>query len=212
MRNKGFDFNSEYPVSSTTLSSDLKTYADGLVVGLLDDRGNYNASSNLFPSSGGSGPSGTILKGDTWNISVAGTLGGQIIVAGDWIRALTNSPGQTASNWTITQTGIKNVVSLVDAATIATDTSLGNVFKVTLGGNRTLGAPTNPSNGQKVVWRFKQDGTGSRTITLDPIFRVPLSIDTITLSTTSGYIDYLGAIYNADDLKWDIIAFVRGIF
>jgi hypothetical protein len=212
MKNKGFDFNSEYPVSSTALSTELKTYADGLVVGLLDDRGNYNASSNLFPSSGGSGPSGSILKGDTWNISVAGTLGTQVVNAGDWIRALSNSPGQTAGNWTITQTGIRNVVALTDSATISTNASLGNIFSVTLGGNRVLNAPTSPTNGQKVIWRFKQDGVGSRTITLDPIFRVPLSIDTITLSSTAGYIDYMGAIYNGDDLKWDVIAFVRGIF
>ena len=42
-------------------------------------------------------------------------------------------------------------VTLTDAATIATDASLGNLFRVTLGGNRTLGNPTNPVDGQKVT-------------------------------------------------------------
>lgn len=32
-----------------------QAYADALVVGLLDDRGHYDASGNVFPSSGGSG-------------------------------------------------------------------------------------------------------------------------------------------------------------
>jgi hypothetical protein len=38
---------------TNTLNS-AKTYADGLVVGLWDDRGNYSAATNVFPSAGGS--------------------------------------------------------------------------------------------------------------------------------------------------------------
>lgn len=78
-----------------------KTYADNLVVGLLDDRGNYDASVNVFPSTGGSGTSGAIKKGDMWYISVAGTLGGVSVSIGSSLRALTDTPGQTAGNWAI---------------------------------------------------------------------------------------------------------------
>lgn len=45
------------PVSTAQAAADTaalnaaKAYADGLVVGLLDDRGNYNASVNTFPAS-----------------------------------------------------------------------------------------------------------------------------------------------------------------
>jgi hypothetical protein len=78
-----------------------QAYANALVVGLLDDRGNYDASGNAFPSSGGSGSAGAILKGDLWTVSVAGTLGGTAVTAGDVVRALADSPGQTASNWAI---------------------------------------------------------------------------------------------------------------
>jgi hypothetical protein len=80
-----------------------KAYADGLVLGLLDDRGNFNASGNTFPASGGSGSAGAILKGDLWTISIAGTLGGMAVTAGDVVRALSNTPGQTAGNWAITE-------------------------------------------------------------------------------------------------------------
>ena len=38
------------------------------------------------------------------------------------------------------------VVNLTDATTIAVDASLGNDFRVTLGGNRTVGTPANPAD------------------------------------------------------------------
>ncbi|MFA4845067.1 MAG: hypothetical protein WC654_00725 [Patescibacteria group bacterium] len=78
-----------------------KSYVDGLVTGLLDDRGNFDAHTNTWPSSGGSGTAGAILKGDVWRISVGGTLGGTVVVVGSTIRALVDTPGTTASNWAI---------------------------------------------------------------------------------------------------------------
>jgi hypothetical protein len=56
-------------------------------------------------------------------------------------------------------------VTLTDAATIAWDMSLGIDFTVTLGGNRTLGNPTNTTVGKRGRIRVVQDGTGSRTLT-----------------------------------------------
>lgn len=92
---------------ATTLS-EAQSYADGLVMGLLDDRGSYDASSNLWPDGstatgnlGGSGASHAIMKGDVWTLSVAGTLGGTSYPVGTLIRALTDSPGQTAGNWAV---------------------------------------------------------------------------------------------------------------
>ncbi len=84
----------------------VKSYVDAIVVGLLDDRGSYDASGNVFPSSGGSGTAGAILKGDLWYISVTGTLGTKVVEVGDSIRALTDTPGQTATNWDILSVGI----------------------------------------------------------------------------------------------------------
>ena len=92
------------PDESGTLAT--RAYADSLVVGLLDDRGNYSASGNVFPSSGGSGTAGAILKGDLWTISVAGTLGGVAVTAGDVLRSKADTPGQTAGNWVITENNL----------------------------------------------------------------------------------------------------------
>jgi hypothetical protein len=94
--------NAVFDALATNLAA-AESYADSLVVGLLDDRGNYDASGNVFPSSGGSGTAGAILKGDLWTISVAGTLGGHAVTAGDVIRALVNTPGSTDANWAITE-------------------------------------------------------------------------------------------------------------
>lgn len=101
-------------------------------------------------------------------------------------------------------------VTLTDAATIATDVSLSNHFRVILGGNRTLGAPSNPTDGQRVIWELIQDATGSRTITLDSAFGLGTDIATVTLSTTANKRDFLGAVYNSSATKWFVIAFVRG--
>jgi len=76
------------------------------VVGLWDDRGNYDASGNVFPSGGGSGTAGAINKGDIWTISVVGTLGGVLVALGDTVRALIDTPGQTAANWALAQNAV----------------------------------------------------------------------------------------------------------
>jgi hypothetical protein len=99
---------------------------------------------------------------------------------------------------------------LTDAATIATDASLGNIFRVTLGGNRTLGNPTNPTDGQKCIWEVIQDGTGTRTLAYDTKFAFGTDIASATLTTTASKRDFIGAVYSATPDKWYIIAFVKG--
>lgn len=101
-------------------------------------------------------------------------------------------------------------IALTDAATISVDASKGNLFTVTLGGNRTLGAPSNPKKGQMIVFRITQDGTGSRTLGYNAIYRFSSDIPSPTLSTGAGDTDYLGFIYNDADSKWDCIGKVFG--
>lgn len=116
-------------------------------------------------------------------------------------------PGRKSLNDTVV-VALPTVIP--DAATINTDVSLGDWFKITLGGNRTLAAPTNPIDGQRVVWEFIQDATGSRTITLNSVFAFGTDITGVTLTTTASKRDYMGAVYNATNNKWWVIAFVKG--
>lgn len=105
----------------------VATYVAAQIVGLLDYRGSYDASSNLFPATGGSGIAGAILKGDFWICSVPGTLGGVAVTAGDLIIALTDIPGQTAGNWDLISNELGYTPAndtLSNLATTAINTSL----------------------------------------------------------------------------------------
>lgn len=86
----------------------LTVSGSGDTSGTLNDRGQWDASGNVFPDTGdnGTGAGGTPEKGNLWQISVAGTLGGTPVQPGDWIRALVDTPGQTAGNWAITDAGL----------------------------------------------------------------------------------------------------------
>jgi hypothetical protein len=85
--------------------------------------------------------------------------------------------------------------TLTDASTISWDVSTSPVAKVTLGGNRTLGAATNAQAGQFVSILFIQDGTGSRTITFNAAYEH--TEDTApTLTTTASKGDLFVYRYN----------------
>jgi lysophospholipase L1-like esterase len=124
-----------------------QSYADGLVIGLWDDRGNFSASGGAYPSSGGSGSAGAIKKGDIWTISVAGTLPtGQVVEVGDTVRALIDTPGNTQANWAIAQNNLGYV-----PVNKAGDTMGGNLA---LGGNKVTGS--GPASAAGELLRFEQ--------------------------------------------------------
>jgi hypothetical protein len=103
--------------------------------------------------------------------------------------------------------------TLTDAATIAVDGALGGTFEVTLGGNRTLGNPSNVTkDGHKIVFRIKQDASGGRILTLGSRYRFGSDITAgqFVLTTTPGKSDLFGVIYNLADDKFDVVALARG--
>ncbi len=102
------------------------------------------------------------------------------------------------------------VVALTDAATIAVDASLGNDFRVTIAASRTMGNPSNPTNGQQIIFQVAQGGSGSSTITWGSAYEFSTSLPQPTLSTTAGLTDLLGFIYNATKGTWLLAAFVNG--
>src|SRR6056300_248264 len=89
--------------------------------------------------------------------------------------------------------------TLTDGATISWNMSTQSVAKVTLGGNRTIAAPTNGSTGQFASLLVIQDGTGSRTLTWNAVYE--FASDTApTLSTDGGKADLFVFRYNGT--KW----------
>ena len=89
--------------------------------------------------------------------------------------------------------------TLTDQATVTWDASTEDVCKLTLGGNRTMAAPTNNTTGQFISILVIQDGTGSRTLTWNAVFE--FASDTApTLTTTASLGDVFVFRYNGS--KW----------
>ena len=121
--------------------------------------------------------SGATITGNTGNFTTltAGTLNATIT----GYAAL-----DTANVWTKGQRG--EITTLTDAATIAIDLADSNNFKVTLGGNRQLGNPSNMISGQSGAIWITQDATGSRTLNYDSYWDFAGgSAPTLTTSGTS---------------------------
>lgn len=103
------------------------------------------------------------------------------------------------------------VVPLADTSPLATDASQGNLFRATIAGNRTLSAPTNPADGQRIVWEITASG-GARTLSLATgAGGFAFGSDTSALSAiASGTTDMLAAIYNAAVNRWRVVAYSKG--
>lgn len=85
--------------------------------------------------------------------------------------------------------GVMVAQDLADGATINWNMNLGQVAKVVLGGNRTIAAPTNlrGSSTEAAFYSLAvvQDGTGSRTLTWNSVFKFT-NLTAPTLTTTAG--------------------------
>jgi len=89
-----------------------------------------------------------------------------------------------------TKTQNFNATGLTDGATIAWDASINQVCSVTITDNRTMAAPTNQVDGAFYHLTVIQDGTGSRTLTWNAVFKFP-SDTAPTLTTTASEQDEL---------------------
>ena len=102
-----------------------------------------------------------------------------------------SSPAPALSSTTVEPGAVAPaVVVLTDAATIAVDASQGNDFRVTIAGNRTMGNPSNPTDGQKIIFQVTQ-GTAGLHALLRQRLRVRAGLPQPTLSTTAGDTDLL---------------------
>ena len=89
--------------------------------------------------------------------------------------------------------------TLTDGSSITWDASTQDVAKVTLAGNRTLGAASNGTTGHFISLLIIQDGTGSRTLTWNAAYE--FASDTApTLTTTANLGDVFVFRYNGS--KW----------
>lgn len=99
---------------------------------------------------------------------------------------------------------VPQTASTIDSATVTPDGSKGQYNVTAIAQAFTLAAPSGtPKQGQKLIIRIKDNGT-ARAITFNSIYRAvgtPLPTTTVVSKTL-----YLGFIYNATDIKWDLVA------
>lgn len=92
-------------------------------------------------------------------------------------------------------------------------------FRISLTANILVQTPTSGTDGQRILFKLKQDSTGNRTVVFDTGYRFSADITSVTngsgqfpltLSTNASYIDYVGVKFDSTDSKWDVISFTRG--
>jgi hypothetical protein len=131
-------------------------------------------------------------------------------VAGGTILAET-VPSRASAQTAVQQGALAPaVVVLTDAPNIAVDASRGNDFRLTLGGDRTIGDPTNPAPGQQIILQITQGTGGPFTITWGLTYEFSSTLPQPTLSTAPGQTDLCGFIYNAATESWLLAAFLSG--
>ena len=144
------------------------------------------------------------LTGGILNADLAGSIAATKISN----TAATLSDTQTLTNKTLISTTnvISQITSVASSATpTPTGGSLRNSYTITaLGEAAEFAAPSGtPVNGNSVIIRILDDGTG-RALTYNAIYReVGVSLPT---TTTASKTIYIGAVYNSADSKWDAIA------
>lgn len=108
----------------------------------------------------------------------------------------------------LTGASLAAVVTLTDAATIAVNAAAGSFFRVTLGGDRTLGTPSSPADGQEMTVEVIQGTGGSFTLGFSAAYAFPASIPQPTFSTTAGQRDFVKFIYDGGESLWQCVGWV----
>lgn len=101
------------------------------------------------------------------------------------------------------------IITLTDQAILAIDAALGDVFRVTAAGNRTIGAPGNATDGQRIRIEVTASG-GSRTVT--PVAGAGgyvLATGQSTTALAAGSTDTYEFVYSAAASRWRCVSLTR---
>jgi hypothetical protein len=94
-------------------------------------------------------------------------------------------------------------------STLTTNTSLADVFTVTLSQSVTMTC-SGGVNGKGTTWLITQGSGGGKVVTLDSGFVLPSSASALAWSTVAGKTDILAARYSSTSGKWLVVSFVPG--
>ena len=184
-----------------------------------------------LPTPGGDpGSWGTVLNDFLLNVhNTDGTLKDGLVSNAKLDSSLQTSLASAASKYSKPGSGIPasdlnladvsvgllaqpGVVALTDAATIATNVALGKLFRVTVSANRTLGAPSNPIDGQRAMWEVSASGS-DRILTLATgsagAFKFGSDIGAVP-AIVAGTTTFIGAVYRSASQRWHVLAVSSG--
>lgn len=103
------------------------------------------------------------------------------------------------------------LASVTGTGTVTPDATVSSTVSTTVTGNLTLNGPTGGVDGQKVIFRLLQDGSG-HTVTFATgagNFRFGTTITSFTASAANKT-DYVGAIWNSAASRWDLVSVSQG--
>lgn len=123
------------------------------------------------------GLSTAVLKDGTQTLTANIPMGG---------FKLTGLGAGTAAGNSIRYEQVYTTTALTDGATVAWDASLAPVATWTMGGSRTLSAPSGLKSGGLYGLIITQDGTGGRLVTWDSVFKAQGSLTMPQPETTAG--------------------------
>jgi hypothetical protein len=194
-----------HTVGTSTIANSTGVYT-GVVNATSVNAASHTVGTNTIANS--TGVYTGVVNATSVNSS-AFTVGSTFIANATNVGIGTNSPATTLDVSGTVSIAKANVLSqtLSDAATISWDTSLGQVATVTLGGNRTMAAPTNIKIGTYIL-HVIQDGSGNRTLSWNSVFKWPAGVAP-TLTTTASRRDLFSFVCDGTNLYGSFLPDVR---
>ena len=83
---------------------------------------------------------------------------------------------------------------------VAVDCESGYLVYHLLTENTTVGAPSNPDDGEEITFLFKQAAAGSKTVAFNAVFKLVGAAYTMT--ATANKLDLLKFVYRSADTAW----------
>lgn len=135
-------------------------------VGAMHFQGGVDLSTNLFPVVGGSGPAGAIAQGDTFVVTVSGTVCGTVMQVGDLIIARVANPAQVCGNWALVEMAGAFVPYVGANATVDLNTQTLIAGLLRLGDPAATSVIELQNNTTGSQLEIKDAGAGFNTITI----------------------------------------------
>lgn len=179
----------------------------------LDGVSGVNFKLNSSAQGGGAGIVCTSLNSPGANTLIATTDLTETALFNGGTPGFALVNGQFQSPVTGLQSVTSGVQTLTFSSTLAPNAALGDHFAVTLTGNATMSAPTNPPSGsalsQKITFELIQDSTGGRTVTWNSAFNFGTTgAPTLSAATKR---DLIGFVWSPSASKWQYAGTMPGL-